>query len=56
MLDTEAFREFKQGLNFLRDNYAGRALPHMPRERGASPAGRGAGMRDMFHSTHYLRP
>ena len=31
MLDTEAFREFKQGLNFLRDNYAGRALPHMQR-------------------------
>jgi Flp pilus assembly protein TadD len=29
MLDTEAFREFKQGLNLLRDNYAGRALPHM---------------------------
>ena len=31
MLDTEAFREFKQGLNLLRDNYAGRALPHMQR-------------------------
>ena len=31
MLDTEAFREFKQGLNFLRDNYAVRALPHMQR-------------------------
>jgi Flp pilus assembly protein TadD len=31
MLDTEAFRELKQGLNFLRDNYAGRALPHMQR-------------------------
>src|ERR1700732_2089444 len=29
MLDTEAFREFKQGLTLLRDNYAGRALPHM---------------------------
>src|SRR5579871_5685323 len=29
MLDTEAFREFKAGLNLLRDNYAGRALPHM---------------------------
>src|SRR5882724_2724920 len=31
MLDTEAFREFKQGLTLLRDNYAGRALPHMQR-------------------------
>jgi Flp pilus assembly protein TadD len=31
MLDTEAFREFKAGLNLLRDNYAGRALPHMQR-------------------------
>ncbi len=31
MLDTEAFREFKQGLTLLRDNYAGRALPHMRR-------------------------
>jgi predicted Zn-dependent protease len=29
MLDTEAFREFKQGLTLLRDNYAVRALPHM---------------------------
>ena len=29
MLDTEAFREFKAGLNLLRDNYAGRALAHM---------------------------
>src|SRR6201981_1703624 len=29
MLDTEAFREFKQGLTLLRDNYAIRALPHM---------------------------
>ena len=31
MLDTEAFREFKQGLTLLRDNSAGRALPHMQR-------------------------
>jgi len=31
MMDTEAFREFKQGLALLRDNYAGKALPHMRR-------------------------
>src|SRR6202022_3538558 len=31
MLDTEAFRQFKQGLTLLRDNYAVRALPHMRR-------------------------
>ncbi|MEQ1472359.1 MAG: tetratricopeptide repeat protein [Candidatus Acidiferrum sp.] len=31
MTDTEAFREFKTGLNLLRDNYADRALPHMRR-------------------------
>jgi Flp pilus assembly protein TadD len=31
MLDTEAFREFKQGLTLLRDNYVVRALPHMQR-------------------------
>ncbi|HEY2352487.1 MAG TPA: tetratricopeptide repeat protein [Candidatus Acidoferrum sp.] len=31
MMDTEAFREFKTGLNLLRDNYAERALPHMRR-------------------------
>jgi Flp pilus assembly protein TadD len=31
MLDTEAFREFKQGLAFLRDDYAVKALPHMRR-------------------------
>ena len=31
MLDTEAFREFKQGLGFLRDEYAEKALPHMRR-------------------------
>ncbi len=31
MLDTEAFREFKQGLTFLRDNYPIKALPHMRR-------------------------
>jgi predicted Zn-dependent protease len=31
MLDTEAFREFKEGLTLLRDNYATRALPHMQR-------------------------
>ena len=31
MMDTEAFREFKTGLTFLRDNYAGRALPHIQR-------------------------
>jgi len=31
MLDTEAFREFKQGLTLLRDDYAIKALPHMRR-------------------------
>lgn len=31
MLDTEAFREFKQGLTFLRSDYADKALPHMQR-------------------------
>jgi len=31
MMDTEAFREFKQGLTLLRDNYAMKALPHMQR-------------------------
>jgi len=31
MMDTEAFRDFKTGLNLLRDNYAERALPHMRR-------------------------
>jgi Flp pilus assembly protein TadD len=31
MVDTEAFREFKTGLNLLRDNYLDRALPHMQR-------------------------
>lgn len=31
MMDTEAFREFKQGLTLLRDNYAVKALPHMQR-------------------------
>jgi len=31
MLDTEAFREFKQGLTLLRDEYAIKALPHMRR-------------------------
>jgi Flp pilus assembly protein TadD len=31
MLDTEAFREFKQGLTLLRDNYTTKALPHMQR-------------------------
>jgi len=31
MMDTEAFREFKQGLTLLRDNFAGKALPHMRR-------------------------
>src|ERR1700752_3879596 len=31
MLDTEAFREFKQGLALLRDDYAVKALPHMRR-------------------------
>ncbi len=30
-MDTEAFREFKTGLNLLRDNYAEKALPHMRR-------------------------
>ncbi len=30
-MDTEAFREFKTGLTFLRDNYANRALDHMRR-------------------------
>ncbi|MDP9147370.1 MAG: tetratricopeptide repeat protein [Acidobacteriota bacterium] len=29
MMDTEAFREFKTGLSYLRDNYATRALPHI---------------------------
>lgn len=31
MIDTEAFREFKAGLTFLRDNYPQKALPHMRR-------------------------
>jgi len=31
MLETEAFREFKQGLSLLRDDYAEKALPHMRR-------------------------
>src|SRR5258708_12073539 len=31
MMDNEAFREFKQGLTYLRDNYAEKALPHMQR-------------------------
>jgi predicted Zn-dependent protease len=31
MMDTEAFREFKTGLNLMRDNYADRALPHIRR-------------------------
>ena len=31
MLETEAFREFKQGLTFLRDDYPSKALPHMRR-------------------------
>lgn len=31
MMDTEAFREFKQGLALLRDNFAIKALPHMKR-------------------------
>src|ERR1700740_1221364 len=31
MMDTEAFREFKTGLTFLRDRHADRALPHMQR-------------------------
>ena len=31
MMDTEAFREFKQGLTLLRDNFAVKALPHMQR-------------------------
>jgi Flp pilus assembly protein TadD len=29
MTETEAFKEFKQGLALLRDNYAEKALPHM---------------------------
>jgi Flp pilus assembly protein TadD len=29
MTETEAFKEFKQGLALLRDNYADKALPHM---------------------------
>ena len=29
MMDTEAFREFKTGLTFLRDNYSNRALTHI---------------------------
>jgi len=31
MMDTEAFREFKQDLSLLRDNYEVKALPHMQR-------------------------
>ncbi len=31
MMDTEAFREFKTGLTYLRDNVASRALEHMQR-------------------------
>src|SRR5271169_4445316 len=31
MMDTEAFREFKTGLSFLRDNYANRAFEHIKR-------------------------
>ena len=31
MMDTEAFREFKTGLTYLRDNYANRALAHIQR-------------------------
>src|SRR5579864_7405977 len=31
MMDTEAFREFKTGLTFLRDRHADKALPHMRR-------------------------
>ena len=31
MMDTDAFREFKQGLTLLRDNYPRKALAHMQR-------------------------
>ena len=31
MMDTEAFREFKTGLTYLRDNFANRALSHIQR-------------------------
>jgi tetratricopeptide (TPR) repeat protein len=31
MMDTEAFREFKNGLTLLRDNYTAKALPHLKR-------------------------
>jgi Flp pilus assembly protein TadD len=31
MMDTEAFREFKTGLGFLRNNYVSRALEHIKR-------------------------
>lgn len=31
MMDTEAFREFKTGLSYLRDRHADKALPHMRR-------------------------
>jgi Flp pilus assembly protein TadD len=31
MMDTEAFREFKNGLTLLRDNYTTKALPHLQR-------------------------
>jgi Flp pilus assembly protein TadD len=31
MVETEAFREFKQGLSYLRDNYPTKALPHIQR-------------------------
>jgi len=30
-MDTEAFREFKTGLTYLRDNFANRALGHIQR-------------------------
>jgi len=29
MTETEAFKEFKQGLALLRDNFADKALTHM---------------------------
>ena len=31
MTETEAFKEFKQGLALLRDNFADKALTHMQR-------------------------
>src|SRR5260370_7427785 len=37
MMDTEAFREFKTGLTYLRDNSATRALQHIQRAAELEP-------------------